>query len=75
MNSVITEIPKGKIVNSQHEFSCYTPSPRGISNVKLHRPVSGLARFDSSPSQALAQWLVDESTLAYRCGGSTGIID
>jgi hypothetical protein len=41
----------------------------------LHRPVSGLTRFGSSPSQAFAQWRVDEPTLAYRCGGSTGIID
>jgi len=51
------------------------------------RPVSGLARFEASPSQAdrtcpgghhvAAQWLVvrdhpDVSVLAYRCGGSRG---
>ena len=58
------------------------------------RPVSGLARFDASPSHELenSQWLqetlnkarnegliqgflVDTSTLAYRCGGSPGIKD
>lgn len=52
------------------------------------RPVSGLARLDSSPSQTnvlnkltknylnkthMVQWRFDESTLAYRCGGSIGI--
>jgi hypothetical protein len=25
------------------------------------------------PSHACAQWLIGKSTLAYRCGGSTGI--
>lgn len=37
------------------------------------RPVSGLASFDLSPSQACAQWHVDRPALAYRCGGSTGV--
>jgi len=27
-----------------------------------------------SPSQAVAQWLSDTSSLAYRCGGSTGMM-
>ena len=39
-----------------------------------HRPVSGLASPDASPSQAFAQWPIEASTLAYRCGGSTGIV-
>src|SRR5512143_3251461 len=37
------------------------------------RPVSGLARPNASPSHDCSQWLDDASTLAYRCGGSTGI--
>ncbi len=36
-------------------------------------PVSGLTSLDASPSHAYAQWYIDETTLAYRCGGSTGI--
>ena len=42
--------------------------------VVIVRPVSGLARLDASPSHVvLTQWLIDAPTLAYRCGGSTGI--
>ena len=39
------------------------------------RPVSGLTSRVLSPSQAFAQWPFDTpcTSLAYRCGGSTGI--
>jgi hypothetical protein len=39
----------------------------------LHsRPIYGLARQNASPSHDCSQWHIDASTLAYRCGGSTG---
>ena len=40
----------------------------------LHsRPIYGLARQNASPSHDCSQWHTDTPTLAYRCGGSTGI--
>jgi len=40
----------------------------------LHsRPIYGLTRQNASPSHDCSQWHTDTSTLAYRCGGSTGI--
>ena len=48
-------------------------SPRHFRMV-ARRPVSGLTSLDVSPSQAVAQWLIDTPSLAYRCGGSTGIM-
>jgi len=44
---------------------------------RAFRPVSGLASGVSpclSPSRAHAQWLRDRLVLAYRCGGSAGIV-
>jgi hypothetical protein len=38
------------------------------------RPVSGLTSLDSPPSHdCSSQWHTGKSTLAYRCGGSSGI--
>jgi len=39
------------------------------------RPVSGLASLDAPPSQAETQWRCGASALAYRCGGSSGLVD
>ena len=50
-----------------------TPPPRGISIVDPGRS-TGSRELDPSPSRASrAQWLHDGPTLAYRCGGSTGL--
>ncbi len=44
------------------------------SRLVLLRPLNFYQHsVNTSPSHADAQWLVDMSTLAYRCGGSTGI--
>ena len=48
-------------------------SPRHF-RLFARRPVSGLTSLDVSPSQALAQWPIDTTSLAYRCGGSTGMV-
>lgn len=54
----------------QRSFRCAT---RSISRTVALRPVSGLASLDLSPSHDCSQWHDDKPTLAYRCGGSTGI--
>jgi len=50
------------------------PLPRGTCVKCVRRPVSGLASLGVSPSQAGAQWHVDTPALAYRCGGSSGMV-
>ena len=50
------------------------PLPRDTSVHGVHRPVSGLASLGVSPSQVFTQWHFDTPTLAYRCGGSTGMV-
>ena len=48
------------------------PSQWNRNQVPASRPVSGLTSFDLPPSHDCSQWLIGKSTLAYRCGGSTG---
>jgi hypothetical protein len=49
------------------------PHPRGTSAGCL-RPVSGLASLDAPPSQVETQWHRGAPALAYRCGGSSGVV-
>ena len=46
--------------------------PQHLLSIAL-RPVSGLASPDLSPSHDRSQWPIGKSTLAYRCGGSSGV--
>ena len=57
---------------AQPSVSC--PLPRGTCVKCVRRPVSGLASLGVSPSQAGAQWHFDTPALAYRCGGSAGMV-
>ena len=48
-------------------------SPRHFRR-RMRRPVSGLTSLDLPPSQAFRPVAIDTPTLAYRCGGSTGMM-
>jgi len=50
-----------------------TPLPRGISTIDTGRSTGSRDLAHRLPACLRTQWHVDAPTLAYRCGGSTGL--
>jgi len=61
--------PESIGIASENRHPAVFPSRVAQAGLRAHK-----IWFIAFPSRTIAQWHVDEPTLAYRCGGSTGIV-